>query len=73
MPVPLLVCGAKNDIVIDRNQLDGWQKYLKDGDRLWLSDDGYHFFHYFAPEKVEAQIWNFWKSLPDRATLKILV
>lgn len=73
VPVPLLVCGAKNDIVIDRNQLDGWQKYLKDGDRLWLSDDGYHFFHYFAPEKVEAQIWNFWKSLPDRATLKILV
>ncbi|MBE9041858.1 alpha/beta hydrolase [Oscillatoriales cyanobacterium LEGE 11467] len=73
VPVPLLVCGVQNDVVIDRNQLHGWSKYLKGGDRLWVGDDGRHFFHHFYPDKVESQITQFWESLPDKANFEILV
>ncbi|MGQ4649287.1 alpha/beta fold hydrolase [Lyngbya aestuarii] len=62
VPVPLMVCGSKNDIIVDSNSLQGWQTWLKEGDRLWECPDGHHFFHYFHPKLVKEQILDFWQS-----------
>lgn len=63
VPVPLMVCGSKDDIVVNSNELLGWQAWLKTGDRLWLCPQGGHFFHYFYPQQVGRMIFKFWKSL----------
>jgi pimeloyl-ACP methyl ester carboxylesterase len=60
--VPLMVSGSRDDIVIDPNQLQGWQPWLKDGDRLWQCPSGRYFFHYFRPQTVAEQIVSFWNS-----------
>ena len=62
--VPLMVCGSRDDVIVDPNSLYGWQTWLKDGDRLWECPQGHHFFHYFHPQKVGRQVLRFWKSLP---------
>ncbi|NJL83668.1 MAG: alpha/beta hydrolase [Chloroflexaceae bacterium] len=49
VPVPLLVCGSEDDIIIDRNALRGWRPWLKPEDCLWESPKGRHYFHYFYP------------------------
>lgn len=59
---PLLVCGSKDDSIIDRNALNGWYGYFKEGDRLWECAQGNHFFHYFYPQEVSRQILKFWRS-----------
>lgn len=59
--VPLLVCGSQEDVIVERTALQGWQKYLKPGDRLWLCPQGPHFFHAFYPQKVGRQILKFWQ------------
>jgi pimeloyl-ACP methyl ester carboxylesterase len=63
--MPLMVCGSNDDTIVDRNALNGWQNWFKKGDRLWECPQGYHFFHYFYPQKVARQIIKFWQSLPD--------
>lgn len=65
---PLLVCGGENDIIIPPRELQGWQQWLKAGDRLWQCPDGHHFFHYFYPQLVGEQIVNFYASLPSAIT-----
>ncbi len=60
---PLMVCGSQDDLIVDPNALDGWQKYLKEGDRLWKCEEGHHFFYYFYPEQVGEAILEFWNSL----------
>jgi pimeloyl-ACP methyl ester carboxylesterase len=62
--VPLMVCGSKDDIIVEPDALQGWQPHLKEGDRLWECPQGGHFFHYFHPHQVGGIILNFWKSLP---------
>lgn len=62
--VPLLVCGASDDIVVDVNALQGWLPLLKEGDSLWQSRQGGHFFHYFYPQLVGQTILEFWESQP---------
>lgn len=61
--VPLLVCCAEHDPVIDPNLWRKWQPWLKDGDRLWQCPNGRYFFHYTYPEQVYHQIQAFWQSL----------
>lgn len=61
--VPLFVGGSQDDIIIDPNLLQGWQMWLKEGDRLWQCPNGRYFFHYFYPQTVSEQIVNFWRSL----------
>jgi pimeloyl-ACP methyl ester carboxylesterase len=64
--VPLLVCGSKDDIVVDSQQLQGWKNFIKPTHsvfRLWECPQGKHFFHHFYPEMVAAEIVNFWDSL----------
>jgi pimeloyl-ACP methyl ester carboxylesterase len=63
VPVPLMVCGSSNDIVIGADALQGWQPWLKESDRLWTCPEGRHFFHFFQSQLVGEQILNFWKSL----------
>ena len=58
---PLMVCGSKNDRIIDHNALRGWYGYFKEGDILWESPQGNHFFHYFYPQEVSQQILQFWR------------
>jgi pimeloyl-ACP methyl ester carboxylesterase len=60
VPVPLLVCGSENDVILESSLLQGWQPWFKDGDRLWQSPEGGHFFHYFYPQPVGEQITQFW-------------
>lgn len=61
--VPLMVCGSKDDIIIEPNALQGWQLWLKEGDRLWSCLEGRHFFHFFQSQQVGRQILKFWESL----------
>lgn len=61
--VPLMVCGSKDDIIVEPDALQGWQPWLKEGDRLWSCLEGRHFFHFFQPQQVGRQILNFWESL----------
>lgn len=61
--VPLMVCGSHNDVIIDPMALQGWRKWLKEGDMLWEFPQGNHFFHYFHPQLVGRQVIKFWNSL----------
>ena len=61
-PVPLMVCGSKEDIVVDPEALRGWEPWLKSGDYLWSYLEGKHFFHFFQPHQVVEKIINFWRS-----------
>jgi pimeloyl-ACP methyl ester carboxylesterase len=67
---PLMVCGSKDDIVVDPNALSGWQNYLKPEDRIWESSYGHHFFHYHNPQATGNAILDFWgKSRQEASTL----
>lgn len=68
-PVPLLLCGSENDIAVELDDLQGWQPYLKEGDHIWLCEEGRHFFHFFKPQLVGEELLNFWKSLPRADSL----
>ncbi|PSN10717.1 hypothetical protein C7293_27055 [filamentous cyanobacterium CCT1] len=57
--VPLLVCGGEDDFVVDPTQIQGWQPWLKAGDRIALCP-GRHFFHSVHPHQVASQILSFW-------------
>jgi pimeloyl-ACP methyl ester carboxylesterase len=62
--VPLLVCGSVDDIVIDPNQLRGWQQHFSHAaSRLWVCPGGRYFFHYFYPQQAREQIVQFWDSI----------
>ena len=63
VPMPLMICGSKDDIFVNSNELLGWQAWLKEGDRLWSCPQGLHFFHYFHPQQVGRIILKFWRSL----------
>ncbi len=66
VPVPLMVCGSMDDIVVEPCALQAWGPWLQAGDRLWECPEGRHFFHYFQPQLVAKQILNFWRSLPPQ-------
>lgn len=60
--VPLMICGSSTDPIVSRNTINNWKPYLKSKDVLWLSPNGYHFFHYFYPELVGNKIKKFWQD-----------
>lgn len=68
--MPLMVCGSKDDAIVDDRALEGWQVWFKQGDRLWQCPQGYHFFHYFYPQQVGRQILKFWQSLANSSLEK---
>jgi len=59
--MPLLVCAAMDDSIIDRRSHAQWSRLLKLGDRLWRCPSGKHFFHFFHPEQVGEQLFQFWQ------------
>ena len=61
VPVPLLVCGSKQDPVVDTQAIREWQPWLKECDRIWQCANGRHFFHCFHPLPVAEQILKFWQ------------
>ncbi|MBE9126015.1 MULTISPECIES: alpha/beta fold hydrolase [unclassified Coleofasciculus] len=63
VPVPLMVCGSRDDIVVDPNELQGWLPWFKESDRLWQCIDGGHFFHNYHPQSVGEQVFDFWQSV----------
>ncbi|MBF2073433.1 MAG: alpha/beta hydrolase [Synechococcales cyanobacterium C42_A2020_086] len=65
--MPLMVCGGGADMVVDRNQLQGWREWQKVGDRLWSCPDAGYFFHFVQPDKVAQALSDFWLSLPALA------
>lgn len=65
--MPLMICGSKEDVIVDSNALKGWHKYLKEGDLFWECPQGSHFFHYLYPQLVGKQFFKFWQSLDDLA------
>jgi len=68
--VPLLVCGSVDDVIIDPNQLRGWQQHLHhSASRLWVCPGGRYFFHYFYPQQVGEQIVQFWNSISSSQNL----
>ncbi|WP_341768598.1 hypothetical protein, partial [Escherichia coli] len=60
VPVPLMVCGSLDDIVVEPDALRGWQTWLNPSDRLWLCPEGRHFFHFFHFQLVAEQLLNYW-------------
>ncbi|ELS04433.1 putative hydrolase or acyltransferase of alpha/beta superfamily [Xenococcus sp. PCC 7305] len=63
--VPLMICGSKDDTIVDNNSLKRWYGYFKEGDILWEFSQGHHFFHYFYPQEVSRQILRFWEQFSD--------
>lgn len=61
--VPLNICGSQDDTIVEPLLLQGWQSWLKAGDRLWTYPQGGHFFHFFYPQQVGEAILEFWQSL----------
>lgn len=61
--MPMMVCGSDDDGIVDRPALQRWADHLKDGDVLWVSPMGHHFFHYFFPQHTGRQIIKFWQGI----------
>ncbi|MBE9115923.1 alpha/beta hydrolase [Lusitaniella coriacea LEGE 07157] len=68
--VPLMACGAQDDLIIDPHLLQGWKTWLKARDRVWQCPGGRYFFHYFYPQLTGEQIIEFWNSLPAQTSHK---
>jgi pimeloyl-ACP methyl ester carboxylesterase len=60
--MPLMVCGSRNDAIVDVSALQRWHPWLKSDDVLWATPKGYHFFHYFYPYLVGDRLLQFWKQ-----------
>ncbi|MDJ0569801.1 MAG: alpha/beta fold hydrolase [Pleurocapsa sp. MO_192.B19] len=65
---PLMICGSENDGIVDLPALQRWSDSLKEGDILWTSLSGHHFFHYFFPEQVGRQVIKFWHQVNLQST-----
>lgn len=68
--VPLLICGSQNDPVVDPVVQERWRGWLKPEDRLWNCPDGRHFFHYYYPQTVAAQVVQFWQGVTGQEVRK---
>ena len=71
VPVPMLICGSQDDLVVDQRELQEWHPWLKRCDRLWQCPGGRHFFHYFYPQIVGDQFLDFWRSTPTQLTAPV--
>lgn len=67
VPVPTLVCGGEEDVIVDPVQMQRWDPWLKAGDRRWSCPKGRHFFHHHHAADVAHQIVDFWQSLQNSA------
>lgn len=65
VPVPILVCGGEEDVIVDPTQIQRWDPWLKPGDRRWLCPEGRHFFQHRHAAAVADQILDFWQTLAE--------
>ncbi|MGL5083560.1 MAG: alpha/beta fold hydrolase [Microcoleaceae cyanobacterium] len=63
VPVPLMIGGSQTDNIISLRELQEWRVFFKPGDRLCQFPQGGHFFHYFFPQLVNAEILKFWTEI----------
>ncbi|MBW4597684.1 MAG: alpha/beta hydrolase [Brasilonema angustatum HA4187-MV1] len=68
--MPMMVCGSKNDSIVNSPALKDWLKEFKPGDYLWECPKGHHFFHYFYPQQVGEQMLSFWQPYHLQSMLK---
>jgi len=66
--VPLFIAVGAEDNIIDASLFSGWQRWEKDGDRLWLCPKGKHFFQFEHPELIALQLQQFWSALIPQET-----
>ncbi|MGH1395202.1 MAG: alpha/beta fold hydrolase [Trichormus sp.] len=59
--MPMMICGSKNDPIVNPPALQNWLHYFKPEDHLWECPKGYHFFHYFYAQQVGEKMLNFWQ------------
>ncbi|MBE9008335.1 alpha/beta fold hydrolase [Fortiea sp. LEGE XX443] len=59
--MPMMVCGSKNDLIVNPPALHDWFNWCKPEDDIWECPKGHHFFHYFYPQKIGDQMLNFWQ------------
>jgi pimeloyl-ACP methyl ester carboxylesterase len=76
VPVPFLVMGSQDDVIISPAEIQGWKTWMKDHDRLWICPSGRHFFQYHHPQGLSQRMFDFWTHLEklshDRSTLEML-
>ncbi|MBE9207659.1 alpha/beta fold hydrolase [Nostoc sp. LEGE 06077] len=60
--MPMMICGSKNDPIVNSSVLKKWLNNLKPEDDLWEFSKGHHFFHYFYPQPVGEQMLKFWQT-----------
>ena len=70
-PTPLLICGGRNDAIVDPMQIQGWQPWLKPGDRIWLCPNGRHFFHAAHYQATAREMLSFWAMTTPSTTLPV--
>ena len=69
VPVPLMICGSQTDYIITHHEMEEWRNYFNPGDKLCWFPKGGHFFQYFYPQQIKAEIIRFWGSIePDNIT-----
>ncbi|WP_448561516.1 alpha/beta fold hydrolase [Trichothermofontia sp.] len=63
-PVPLLICGSQDDVIVGPDLLDQWQTWLRPdrGDTLWSCSNGRHFFHYYHAKAVSRAMVQWWQQ-----------
>ncbi|MGF1523427.1 MAG: alpha/beta fold hydrolase [Leptolyngbyaceae cyanobacterium] len=70
-PVPLLICGGQNDAIVDPMQIQGWQSWLKPGDRIWVCPEGRHFFHANQPQATAHEMLKFWATATSTTSVPV--
>lgn len=68
VPVPFLACGGNDDVIVDPHEIEGWQGWLKECDRIYHCPHGRHFFHSTHPQLVGEQILAFWNQVTVQST-----
>lgn len=71
VPMPLLICGGQDDVIVDPMQLQGWQPWLKEGDRIWLCPNGRHFFYTDHLEETATEILDFWNEIDGAGSIQL--
>ncbi|MHC5723316.1 MAG: hypothetical protein ACYT04_42870 [Nostoc sp.] len=67
--MPMMICASKNNPIVNSPALTGWLKGFKPEAHLWECLQGYHFFHYFYPQKVCEEMLSFWQPYHLQAML----
>jgi len=71
--VPLMICGAEDDVVVHPAALADWLSWFKPGDRQHLCPSGGHFFHNLHSMTLAQAILQFWQLPSESCTTGLSV